>query len=49
MGDQRPLKGAGENPRSSEVVHAVKFPPEFGWMAIISKPRFGLKRKLGWH
>jgi hypothetical protein len=29
--DERgPLKGAGENPRSSEVVHAVKFPQVSG-------------------
>src|SRR5438445_4203753 len=43
----RAIEGRWREPQISGSCSCRQVPPEFGWIAIISKPRFGIKRKLG--
>src|SRR5258708_13745673 len=43
----RAIEGRWREPQISGSCSCRQVPPGFGWIAIISKPRFGLKRKLG--
>src|SRR4051812_47921737 len=41
------IEGGWREPQIIGSCSCRQVPPDFGWIAIISKPRFGLKRKLG--
>ena len=40
------IEGRWREPQIIGSCSCRQVPPEFGWIAIISKPRFGLKSKL---